>query len=311
MSIEMDIDVSTKILDLKLANPTMLASGIMGVSGASCCFVAKNGAGAIVPKSLGPKEREGHSNPVLVEFKEGVGFLNAVGLPNSGVDNSLGEIEFAMKNAGVPVIPSLFGGTKEEYGEVAEKLSTLNPQMLEVNLSCPNTASDFGEAFALSAETASDVIRLVKEKTKVPIMAKLAPNVPDIGKIAKAVEAAGADAISAINTMPGMEIDVKTGKPVLHNKSGGVSGPALKPIAVKCVYDIYESVSVPIVGIGGVSTGEDAVEMIMAGARAVEIGTAIYYRGIDVFRKVTDEIKQFMHENGYNSISEMVGVAHK
>ncbi|MBI2141839.1 dihydroorotate dehydrogenase, partial [Candidatus Woesearchaeota archaeon] len=143
-------DISTKILNVKLANPTILASGIVGVSGAACCYVAKNGAGAVIPKSIGPREREGHNNPILVEFKGG--FLNAVGLPNAGIDNSLGEIEFAMKNAGVPVIPSIFGGTKEEFGMVAEKMATLKPQLIEVNLSCPNTASDLGEAFALNAD---------------------------------------------------------------------------------------------------------------------------------------------------------------
>ncbi|MBI2549768.1 dihydroorotate dehydrogenase [Candidatus Woesearchaeota archaeon] len=303
------VDISTKILNVKLTNPTILASGIVGISGAACCYAAKNGAGAIIPKSIGPREREGHNNPILVEFKGG--FLNAVGLPNAGIDNSLGEIEFAMKNAGVPVIPSIFGGTKEEFGMVAEKMATLKPQLIEVNLSCPNTGSDFGEAFALNAKEAADVIRIVKSKTKVPIIAKLAPNVPSIKKIAKAVEEAGADAISAINTMPGMVIDVKTAKPVLHNKQGGVSGHAIKPIAVNCIYDIYEAVKIPIIGMGGVTTGEDAVEMIMAGAVAVEIGTAIYYRGIDVFRKVSDEIKQFMEENSYGRISDMIGIAHK
>ncbi len=302
-------DISTKILNVKLANPTILASGIMGVSGASCCYAAKNGAGAVIPKSIGPREREGHSNPILVEFKGG--FLNAVGLPNAGIDASLPEIEFAMKNAGVPVIPSIFGGTKEEFGIVAEKMATLKPQMMEVNLSCPNTASDFGEAFALSEKAAAEVIRIVKSKTKIPIIAKLAPNVPNIKRIAKAVEEAGADAISAINTMPGMVIDAKTAKPILHNRSGGISGHALKPVAVKCVYDIYETVKIPIIGIGGVTTGEDAVEMIMAGAVAVEIGTAIYYRGIDVFRKVSEEVRQFMQQNGYSTIKEMVGIAHK
>ncbi len=302
-------DISVNLFRTRLKNPTMLASGIMGVSGASCCYAAKNGAGAVVMKSIGPREREGHNNPIIAEFKGG--FLNAVGLPNAGVENSLGEVEFAMKNAGVPVIPSIFGGTKEEFGVVAEKMETLKPQMIEVNLSCPNTASDFGEAFALSEKAAAEVIGIVRDRTKAKIIAKLAPNVPDIRRIAKAVEAAGADAITATNTMPGMVIDVKMAKPILHNKSGGVSGPALKPIAVKCVYDIYETVKIPIIGVGGVTTGEDAVEMIMAGATAVQIGTAIYYRGIDVFKKVSSEIEQFMKENSYSKISEMTGIAHR
>ncbi len=302
-------DIRTKILDVELSNPTILASGLMGVSGASCVFAAKNGAGAIIPKSIGPSERTGHNNPIITQFESG--FVNAVGLPNSGVENSLDEIEYAMKNAGVPVFPSFFGGTKEEYGFVAEKMSALKPQIMEVNLSCPNTASDFGEAFALSEKSASEVIRIVKSKSKVPIIAKLAPNVPNIKKIAKAVEEAGADAISAVNTMPGMVIDVRMAKPVLHNKSGGMSGPALKPIAVKCIYDIYEAVEIPVIGVGGVKTGEDAVEMLMAGAVAVQIGSGIYYRGIDVFRKVSDELRVIMEENGYSRIKDMVGLAHK
>lgn len=301
-------DISVNLCGIRLKNPTILASGIMGVSGASCCYAARNGAGAVVMKSIGPREREGHNNPILVEFEGG--FLNAVGLPNAGIDNSLTEIQFAMKNAGVPVIPSIFGGTKEEFGEVAEKMSTLKPAMMEVNLSCPNTASDLGEAFALSGKAAAEVIAIVKDKTKAKVIAKLAPNVPDIKRIARAVEEAGADVITATNTMPGMVIDVKMAKPVLYNKSGGISGPVLKPIAVKCVYDIYEAVKIPIIGVGGITTGEDAVEMIMAGASAVEIGTAIYYRGIDVFRKVSDELKMFMEENGYKKISDMTGIAH-
>ena len=146
-------NTTVELCGIKLANPTMLASGLVGISGAACVYAAKNGAGAIVPKSIGPVEREGHNNPVLTEFEGG--FLNAVGLPNAGVDNSLGELEIAMKNAGVPVIPSLFGGTIEEFAEVAKKLSTLKPKMLEVNLSCPNTANDFGRAFALDKNDAA------------------------------------------------------------------------------------------------------------------------------------------------------------
>lgn len=302
-------DITTTICRVRLDNPTILASGIMGVSGASCCFVARNGAGAVIPKSIGPAERKGHNNPVLVEFEGG--FLNAVGLPNAGVDNSLGEIEFAMKNAGVPVIPSIFGGTKEEFGEVAEKISSLKPKMIEANLSCPNTADDLGRPFALYAKDAADVISIVEGSTNAKISAKLAPNVPDIKEIAKAVVEAGADAISAINTMPGMVIDIETAKPILHNKHGGVSGRALKPIAVNCVYDIYESVDIPIIGIGGVTTGEDAIEMMMAGACAVEIGTAIYYRGIGVFRKVSLEVSEFMEKNGYSKLKDIIGIAHE
>jgi dihydroorotate dehydrogenase (NAD+) catalytic subunit len=306
---KMTPDITTTILEVKLRNPTILASGIMGVSGASCCYAAKNGAGAIIPKSIGPKEREGHNNPVITEFNGG--FVNAVGLPNAGIDASLPEIEFAMKNSKVPIFPSIFGGTSEEFGIVAEKMSVLKPKIIEINLSCPNVASEFGQSWALSEETAASVVKIVKNSTKIPIAAKLAPNVPNIAKIAKAVEEAGADAITAINTMPAMLINATAAKPILHNKSGGISGPALKPIALKCIYDIYEAVQIPIIGVGGVTYGEDAIEMIMAGAVAVGIGTGIYYRGIDVFGKVSSEISTFMQKNNYKSIKEMVGIAHK
>ncbi|MBI2133117.1 dihydroorotate dehydrogenase [Candidatus Woesearchaeota archaeon] len=304
-----NVDIRTNILNIELKNPTILASGIMGVSGSSCVYAARNGAGAVIPKSIGPSERQGHSNPIITQFESG--FLNAVGLPNAGVDSSLDEIRFAMDNAGVHVFPSFFGGTKEEFGLVAEKISALNPPLMEVNLSCPNTADDFGISFALSENDAHDVISIVKSRTKIPVIAKLAPNVPDIRRIARAVEEAGADAITAVNTMPGMIIDVKAAKPILYNKCGGISGPALKPVAVKCIYDVFESVNIPVIGVGGVKSGEDAAEMIMAGAVAVEIGSGIYYRGIDVFRKVSDELRMFMEENGYDKIKDMVGVAHK
>ena len=294
---------------LRLANPTILASGLVGISGAACVYAAQHGAGAIVPKSVGPRERAGHANPVLTEFEGG--FLNAVGLPNSGADNSIGELEFAMQHAGVPIIVSIFGGTRDEYGAVARTLSVLEPPMIEVNLSCPNTTDDFGTPFALDPREAADVIRVVKDNTAAPVSAKLAPNVPDIGVIARAVVEAGADAITAINTMPGMAIDVRTAQPILHNMQGGVSGHALKPIAVNCVYDIHRAVDVPIIGIGGVTTGEDAVEMIMAGATAVGIGTGVYYRGMDVFQRVAGEIASFMAEEGYASVDDMRGLAHR
>lgn len=301
-------DITTNICDVRLGNPTILASGIVGVSGSALVFAAKNGAGAVVSKSIGPKEREGHSNPILVEFEGG--FLNAVGLPNSGVENTVDEIKFAISNSPSPVIASIFGGTKEEFGFVAERITEAKPPLIEVNLSCPNTADDLGLPFALHAEDSRKVIGIVKDNTKIPIIAKLAPNVPNIKEIAKAVVEAGADAISAVNTMPGMVIDINTAKPVLHNKEGGISGPPIKPIAVKCVYDIYESVDVPIIGIGGVTYGKDAIELVMAGASAVQIGTAIYYRGIEVFKKVSQEIEEFLSEHGYNKLDDVIGIAH-
>ncbi|MBI2971046.1 MAG: dihydroorotate dehydrogenase [Candidatus Aenigmarchaeota archaeon] len=301
-------DITVQLCGTKLENPTMLASGIVGISGSALVFAAQHGAGAVVSKSIGPREREGHNNPILVEFKGG--FLNAVGLPNSGVENTIDEIRFAVKHSPSPVIASIFGGTKEEFGSVAERIAEAQPALIEVNLSCPNTAQDFGMPFALSEEDAREVIALVKSQTKIPVIAKLAPNVPSIKPIARAVVDAGADAVSAINTMPGMLISSHARRPVLHNKEGGVSGPALKPIALKCVYDVYEAVDVPVIGIGGVTYGTDAVEFMMAGASAVQIGTGIHYRGIEIFRLVSKEVADFMSENGYSKLEDIIGAAH-
>ncbi len=302
-------DISTNLCGIRLDNPTILASGIVGVSGSALVFAAKNGAGAVTSKSIGPREREGHDNPILVEFENG--FVNAVGLPNAGAENTVDEIIFAVKNSHSPVIASVFGGTAEEFGSVAAIISGAKPALIEANLSCPNTTKEFGRPFALDAKAAASAIQSIKNSTKIPVIAKLAPNVPDIKEIALAVTEAGADAISAVNTMPGMIIDIETAKPILHNKSGGVSGPAIKPVAVKCVYDICEAVDLPVIGIGGVTYGADAIELIMVGATAVGIGTGVYCRGIDVFRKVAEEITQFMDSHGYSRIKDMVGVCHE
>ena len=171
---------------------------------------------------------------------------------------------------------------------------------------------EFGKPFATDPELASEVTRIVKKNSGVPVIVKLSPNVGNIKEIAQAVEKAGAAIINAINTAgPGMVIDIRTAKPVLANKAGGMSGPAIRPIAVRCVYDIYEAVKVPIIGTGGVTYGKDAVEMIMAGASAVGIGTAVYYRGLDVFKKVAGEIEEFMEKEGYARIKDMAGIAHE
>ena len=305
----MKTDLSTSICKVKLKNPTILASGILGVSGASLVNAAKNGAGAVISKSANLAGRKGHPSPVIIANDTFV--MNAVGLSNPGVDDVIDELKYAIKNSPSPVIASFFGNTKEDFGIVAERISEARPALLEVNISCPNTDDDLGRPFSLLPETAAEVTRIVKNRTKIPIAVKLSPNVYDIREIAKAVEDAGADMITAINTAgPGMVIDIKTGRPVLSNKTGGISGAAIKPIAVRCVYDIYKTVKIPIIGVGGVTYGKDAVEMMMAGASAVEIGSAVYYRGIDVFRKIENEMLQWMKENKVKSVKEIVGAAH-
>jgi dihydroorotate dehydrogenase (NAD+) catalytic subunit len=302
--------LSTELAGVKLENPTVLASGILGVTGSSLTAVAKAGAGAVTTKSISLKERKGHPTPVIATYAQGM--VNAVGLSNAGAEETLAEIEFAVKNAGVPVIASIFASTITEFGKVAEAVSKAKPHILEVNISCPNVEDEFGRPFACDPGIAAVVTKKVKKSTNIPVFIKLSPNVHNVGPIAKAVAKEGADGITAINTVgPGMLINIEAATPILTNKVGGVSGPAIKPIAVKCVYEAYRATKLPIIGTGGVTTGRDAVEMIMAGASAAGIGTGVYYRGTEIFSKVSKEIQEFMDKEGYRSIKEMRGIAHE
>jgi dihydroorotate dehydrogenase (NAD+) catalytic subunit len=190
-------------------------------------------------------------------------------------------------------------------------VSKAEPDFIEVNISCPNVAAEFGRPFAADPDSAAAVTKAVKGATHLPIIVKLSPNVTDVAAIAQAVEAAGADAIAAINTVAGMVIDVDCGQPILANRVGGLSGPAIRPIAVRCVYEIYQAVDIPIIGLGGVVDGRDAVEMTMAGATAVGVGSAVYYRGVDVFGVMAQEIVAFMVEHGHKTLADFRGMAHE
>ena len=305
------MNISTRLKGIKLKNPTILASGILGTTGSSLANVAANGAGAVTSKSIGLDERFGHPNPVLVEWEKG--FINAVGLSGPGIEEGIEELGYAVKNSSAPVIASIFASTVDDFGSVARKISKAKPHLIEVNISCPNVESEFGRPFGTDPDISAKVTKAVKRNTSVPVIVKLSPNVPNIRLIAEAVRKAGADIINAINTVgPGMVINIDAAKPVLHNKMGGVSGPAIKPVAVRCVYDIYEATDgkIPIIGTGGVTYGCDAVEMFMAGASAVGIGTGVYYRGIDIFRKVSEEIAEFMDKNNHDSLKDIIGKAH-
>jgi len=307
----MTVSLGAGLCGAKLANPTVLASGVLGVTGALLVRAAREGgAGAVTSKSCSLEPRLGHPNPILLDLPTGM--INAVGLSNPGVEEEVGEIREAVQNAGVPVIASVFADSAKKFGEVAAKIAEANPALIEVNISCPNVESEFGKPFAADAKAAAQVTEAVRNAVKVPVVVKLSPNVPNIKEIAKAVVGAGADAICAINTVgPGMVIDIESAKPVLSNKTGGLSGPAVKPVAVRCVYDIAQAVQVPIIGTGGVATGRDAIELMMAGAAAVGIGTAVHSRGITVFKQVVDEMREWMESRGYSSAKQLVGIAHK
>lgn len=305
------LDHNVQICDISLPNPLILASGVMGTSPTLLQRVAMAGAGAVTAKSCGSQAREGHPNPVMVAWEHGL--LNAIGLTNPGVEEQtslIGEAKQLLAPLGVPLFASIFAGTEDEFGNVAAIIATAEPDLIEVNISCPNVHDDFGLPFAADLRSAAGVTRAVKRAVEhIPISVKLAPNVPDIGRIAKAVVEAGADAITAINTMPGMVIDPLAASPVLHNRTGGISGPALKPIALRCVAEIAQRVDVPIIGTGGVLTGKDAVEMLMAGATAVGVGSALWYRGPDAFRLINEEMAEFMRSNSIRSVYELIGKA--
>ncbi len=288
---------------LQIRNPTILASGVLSASGAALKRVYfEGGAGAVVTKSLSVEAREGHKNPTVIEIEEGL--LNAVGLANPGYKNFIEELKY-LKESGVVVVASVFGKSISEYVEVACGVAKY-ADAVELNLSCPNVE---GKLFAQSENLSYEAVRAVKSKLKIPVFAKLTPNVTDIVSVAKACEEAKADALVVTNTVKAMKIDIYAKKPVLANKTGGLSGRCLKPIAVRCVYEIAKEVDIDIIGCGGVFTGEDAVEYFLAGAKAVQIGTAVLYRGMDVFKKVCSEIEDYLRKEGFESIEEIIGLA--
>jgi dihydroorotate dehydrogenase (NAD+) catalytic subunit len=295
---------------VKFRNPTVLASGILGVTASSLKNVIRKGAGGVTTKSIWLEEHVGHKNPTM--FGTPHYFMNAVGLSDAGMEKAVSETfpEYN-KRKPAPIIASIVASKVDDFGLVAEEISKCNPDIIEVNISCPNVEDLYGKPFACSVVDAAKVTKLVRERTKIPVIIKLSPNVMNIGEIAKSCAAEGADGFCAINTIgPGMAIDIDVRRPILTNKVGGVSGPAIKPIAVKCVFDVYKATKLPIIATGGVMTGEDAIEMMMAGGRLVGIGTMVYYRGAEGFGKVVKEMAAWCDKNGVKDLEEIIGCVH-
>ena len=275
--------LSISFAGLTLANPTILASGILGYSAESLVRIAKGGAGAVVTKSVGLEPRVGYSNPTVVQAEAGL--INAMGLPNPGIDVYVQEIKFSKIILRVPLIVSVFGYSAEEYALVAKRAVDAGADAVELNVSCPHVKQT-GAEIGQSPKLLTDVVQMVKASVSKPLIVKLSPNVTDITVLAHAAIEAGADALTVANTLKAMAIDSETMLPILSNVKGGLSGPAIKPVALRCVYDIHEAYGdVPIIGCGGISDWRDAVEFFLAGASAVQIGTAVAV-DIEVFQTI-------------------------
>jgi dihydroorotate dehydrogenase (NAD+) catalytic subunit len=296
--------LAVELPGLSLKNPIMPASGCFGFGREYAQFYDLSKLGAIMIKATTKEPRFGNPTPRVAETPSGM--LNAIGLQNPGLEKVIEEELPWLAQFDVPIIANVAGSTMEEYVEVAKHISKApNVHALELNISCPNVKKG-GIAFGTVPEIAAELTKLVKEVSEVPVYVKLSPNVTNIVEMAKAIEAAGADGLTMINTLLGMRIDVKTAEPILANRTGGLSGPAIKPIAIRMIYEVSQAVSIPIIGMGGIQSAEDVIEFFYAGASAVAIGTANF---IDPFvcPNIIDELPALLDELGIDHISECTG----
>lgn len=296
-----------ELFGFKMKNPTMLAAGVMGSTAASLNWVSRCGAGAVVTKSFSKMPNKGYKNPTTVEVDGGI--INAIGLSSPGVETFKKELE--LLNDDVPKIASIYGATPEEFSQIAGEIEDL-VDSIELNVSCPHAMSGCGAAIGQDKELTFNVVKSVKDTVSVPVIVKLTPNVTDLTEIALSAEEAGCDGLTLINSLgPGMKIDLETGRPILSNTFGGMSGPAIKPIALRCVFQTYAATDVPLVGVGGISNALDVVEFLYAGASAVQVGTVIMEKGPEIFAEICTGLEKFMIEHEFDSISEMIGLAHE
>jgi len=289
-----------KFCKIELQNPLFLASGILGTSVDLLKRVISKGAGAVTTKSIGPIERQGHNNPTVVEIENGL--YNAVGLPTPGYLNMDEELK-RWKEIKVPLIASIYGSSVDDYVNITKHIQKFKPDIIELNISCPN--KDDGMVFGKSPNLTKKLVNAVKEISKIPIMPKLTPNCNNIAEIAIVCENAGADAICAINTVEKEILHPELKTPLLAYGKGGISGPIIKEIALENVRKIKDVVEIPILGVGGITYGKDAIEMLKAGATAVGIGSAVYFRGIDVFNKIKKEIEDWLKKNKVNDLKNI------
>lgn len=297
-------NLSVDVAGLKLRNPIMTASGTFGYGEEFAPYMDLQAIGAIVTKGLSLKPRAGNPTPRIVETPAGM--LNAIGLQNVGVDAFIEKKAPFLRTIDTPCIANFFGGTVDEYVEVARRLDAV-PEVagLEMNISCPNV-KEGGIVFGSDPQCAASVVTACRKATGKPLIVKLSPNVTDVVTMAKACVDAGADALSLINTLVGMGIDVKTRRPVLANITGGLSGPAIKPIALRMVWQVARAVDVPLIGIGGIMSAIDVVEFLLAGATAVQVGTASFVTP-GISQQIAHDLQQWMQENGVDDVRSLIG----
>ena len=298
------MDMRVKIAGVEWNNPVTVASGTFGSGEEYSEFVDLNRLGAVTTKGVANVPWPGNPTPRVAEIHSGM--MNAIGLQNPGIDVFCKRDIPFLRQYDTKIIVNVCGRSTEDYCEVVERLANEDVDMLEINISCPNV-KEGGIAFGQNPKAAEEITRAVKKYAKQPVIMKLSPNVPSISEMAKAVEAGGADAISLINTLTGMKIDINRKTFELANKTGGVSGPAIHPIAVRMVYEAANAVNVPIIGMGGIETAEDAIEMLLVGASAVSVGTANFYNP-NVTMEIVDGIARYMEQNHFASVQDMVGI---
>ncbi|NLT19643.1 MAG: dihydroorotate dehydrogenase [Syntrophomonadaceae bacterium] len=308
MEISREIDISTDLGGIKLNNPVCAASGTFGYGREYEPYVDISKIGAVIVKGTTLEPRAGNPPPRIIETASGM--LNAIGLENPGINEFLNTHLPYLRENNVTVIANIAGNTIEEYAAIAEMIEG-NPGVagIELNISCPNVKQG-GLQFGTDPQMVYEVVKAVKEKTTLPVMPKLSPNVTDIVEIARASEAGGADALSMINTLMGMAVDINTRKPFLANIFGGLSGPAIKPVALRMIYQVYREVKLPILGGGGIVNYRDALEFLMVGATAISVGTGIFINP-QLTEEIVSNLLHYMQENNVASLSELVGAAHQ
>ena len=291
---------------LLLRNPTMLASGFLGISQDIFDRIYRAGAGAVVSKSISIEPIEGYRSPTVIQCDR-LSYINAVGLANPGSEAFSREIRH---NSGVPIIVSLVGSSDKEFPPMIEKFDDLNVCAYEINLSCPHVAK-MGMEIGDDPEMVSRIVKTIKSTTRKPLIIKVGIGNADVVNVARVAKDAGADAITAINTIRAMSVNIETQMPVLSNRIGGLSGKSIKPVAIRCVYEISKTLAIPVIGCGGIFTWEDAVEFMLAGASAVQLGSVIGSKGLNAFSNISKGVKKYLEKKGFKNAMEIVGLAHK